>query len=158
MRKIVFLDIDGVLNSKRYDRTRGENDGNIDESRMPLLKQIIDETGAEIVLSSSWRKHWEPSEKECDENGKILNGIFGKFGLQISAKTPMIASERRGDEVLEWLDKNGKDVVAFVILDDYPFGWGSLTESLIKTDKDIGRGLEERHVLAAIDRLNEKNS
>ena len=36
--KIVFLDIDGVLNSQAYDRVRGLYDGVIDESRLPLLK------------------------------------------------------------------------------------------------------------------------
>ena len=32
--KIIFLDIDGVLNSVRYDRQRTVNQGNIDETRL----------------------------------------------------------------------------------------------------------------------------
>ncbi len=51
--KIIFLDIDGVLNSRTYDRKRNWNEQtDIDESRLPLVKEIVDSTGAEIVLSS----------------------------------------------------------------------------------------------------------
>ena len=58
--KIVFLDFDGVLNSVIYDRERDKSTNtNIDESRVCLLKQIIDETNAKIVLSTSWRRHWD---------------------------------------------------------------------------------------------------
>ena len=53
--KILFLDIDGVLNSARYDALRLPDQGNIDETRLPLLQRIIGETQAKIVLSSSWR-------------------------------------------------------------------------------------------------------
>ncbi len=58
--KIIFLDIDGVLNSRQYDAERGTAEGNIDVSRLLLLKQLIDQTGAKIVLTSSWRRHWDP--------------------------------------------------------------------------------------------------
>ncbi len=52
--KIIFLDIDGVLNSRTYDRKRNWNEQtDIDESRLPLVKEIVDSTGAEIVLSST---------------------------------------------------------------------------------------------------------
>jgi len=58
--KVIFLDFDGVLNSVKYDRKRDWNKLTfIDESRLPLLKQIVDSTGAVIVLSTTWRNHWE---------------------------------------------------------------------------------------------------
>ena len=50
--KLLFLDVDGVLNS--MDRCGGDGDG-LDEDKLRLLKQIIDATSAEIVISSSWR-------------------------------------------------------------------------------------------------------
>lgn len=57
--KIIFLDIDGVLNSRAYDRKRNWNEQtDIDETRLPLIKEIVDATGAKIVLSSTWRQHW----------------------------------------------------------------------------------------------------
>ena len=51
--KIIFLDIDGVLNSRQYDAVRGAGDGNIDTSRLPLLKELIDTTGAMVVLTTT---------------------------------------------------------------------------------------------------------
>lgn len=71
MRKIVFLDIDGVLNSEKYDRQRTAQDGNIDETRLVFMKELIDYTNADIVLSSSWRKHWSRNAEECDAIGRI---------------------------------------------------------------------------------------
>ena len=45
--KILFLDIDGVLNSRAYDRRRNwDEQTNIDETRLPLLREIVDRTGA----------------------------------------------------------------------------------------------------------------
>lgn len=52
IKKVIFLDIDGVLNDEglRYD------EGHIIDNQFVLnLRRIIDKTGAEIVLTSSWR-------------------------------------------------------------------------------------------------------
>lgn len=68
--KVIFLDIDGVLNSRKYDSVRNWNEQtDIDVSRLPLLGEIVAATGAEIVLSSTWRVHWEKEESLCDEDG-----------------------------------------------------------------------------------------
>ena len=50
--KVLFLDVDGVLNSRRdgYDIDLNTT------SHMKLLQKIIQQTGAKIVLSSTWRK------------------------------------------------------------------------------------------------------
>ena len=46
--KILFLDIDGVLNSRAYDCRRNWNEQtNIDETRLPLVKEIVAKTAAE---------------------------------------------------------------------------------------------------------------
>ena len=50
-RKKIFLDIDGVLNSDAYDRTRSPEEGNIDVERLPLLREIVDATGSASVAS-----------------------------------------------------------------------------------------------------------
>ena len=87
--KIIFLDIDGVLNSRVYDRKRNWNEQtDIDETRLPLVKKIVDGTGAKIVLSSTWREHWDKNHEKCDEDGIYINNTFAKFGLEIYDKTP----------------------------------------------------------------------
>ena len=146
MRRIIFLDIDGVLNSVKYDRQRTDEDGNIDETRMVLLKELVDSTNAEIVLSSSWRKHWSIDDSECDHIGRELNSTFQKHGLKISDKTPVLSALERSIEIQTWLDEHLCEIQSFVIIDDMFGGWGPLANNLVKTDNRIGRGLEMKHV------------
>jgi len=89
--KIIFLDIDGVLNSLKYDRNRTVKQGNIDETRLPLLKKLVDETGALIVLSSSWRKHWEMDRDKCDDIGREIISTFAKYDLFIYDIIPIVS-------------------------------------------------------------------
>lgn len=150
---IVFLDIDGVLNSVKYDCERTAAQGNIDESRMPLLQALLAACPAQIVLSSSWRKHWGPTPCECDGIGEALNRLFAKYGLKIFDKTPTLSTHGRAQEIGAWLDAHAAEVDRFVILDDEFGGWGELAEHLVRTNPRIGRGLEERHVQEAISLL-----
>ena len=58
--KVIFLDVDGVLNSDEYfDKIKNVNicgiESEIDVEKIKLLKKAVDETGANVVLSSSWR-------------------------------------------------------------------------------------------------------
>jgi len=151
----IFLDIDGVLNSVSYDQQRTLEQGNIDETRLPLLKQIVDETQALIVLSSSWRKHWEKDLSQCDDVGKEIDELFAKYQLQIYDKTQCLPDNDRAEEIRTWVSQHN-DVNAYVILDDIAFGWGELTPHLVKTNYRIGRGLESKHVQKAIDILSNK--
>lgn len=151
--KIIFLDIDGVLNSVRYDRQRTVNQGNIDETRLQLIKALVDETKALIVLSSSWRKHWEKDITQCDAIGRAINEVFAKYQLDIYDKTECLPNNDRAEEIRKWLKLQG-NIEAFVIFDDIAFGWGNdLQEHLIKTNPRIGFGLEEKHIQRAIELL-----
>lgn len=149
--KVIFLDIDGVLNSWLYQRQRGTDDGNIDKTRLPLLKEIVDVTGAKIILSSTWRMHWEKDIYKCDFIGKELSETFALADIEIYGKTPIKGA--RADEIKAWLDEHD-DIESFVILDDIVFGWGELQANLIRTNERIGRGLEEVHKRRAIEILN----
>ena len=151
---MIFLDIDGVLNSVRYDRSRTPSDGNIDRTRLVLLRQLVEQTGAEIVLSSSWRRHWHRDAWACNPIGRELHTIFGEFGLHIMDKTPVLGPTMRAEEIEAWLEKHARQVESFVILDDIPSGWGRLGDHLVRTNSRIGRGLEQRHVEAAVRILN----
>ncbi len=64
--KIIFLDFDGVLNSKQYHSERDiQKCEFLDISRLNLIKKIVDATGAEIVLSTSWKHHWDQQYIHC---------------------------------------------------------------------------------------------
>lgn len=154
--KVIFLDIDGVLNSRIYDRKRNwDEQTNIDETRLPLLKRIVDETGAKIVLSSTWRKHWDKQTRKCDEDGIYINDVFEKFGIEVYDKTPDLGIDYdRPDEIKAWLQSSEEDVESFVIIDDYRYAWAELSVNFVKTNPNLGRGLEEEHVINAVAILN----
>lgn len=146
--KIIFLDIDGVLNSRQYDANRKETEGNIDETRLLLLKQLIDRTKARIVLTSTWRCHWDPTGQHTDEIGKALEAAFKRYGISLYDKTPE-KNNNRSKEICEWLEQH-QDADTFVIIDDIKFGWDKLEPYVVKTDYRIGRGLEQEHMEKAI--------
>lgn len=154
--KIIFLDIDGVLNSRIYDRKRNRDElTDIDETRLPLVKELVAATGAKIVLSSSWRVHWDKFPDSCDEDGVYINDTFSKYGLEIYGKTPYLGiCANRHDEVKAWLDNAQGIVDSFVIIDDYRYGWFELNDNLVLTNPNFGLGLEEEHVLKAVSILN----
>jgi len=142
--KIIFLDVDGVLNSARDGYSINlENDYHFE-----MLKRIVDATGANIVLSSSWRIGF--SVLSLPE--KNLMERLEKYGMEIMDFTPCMTGTR-GDEIREWLSINGP-VESFVILDDE----GDMAEfketNLVKTNTSVG--LQEKDVDKAIDILGRK--
>lgn len=153
--KIIFLDIDGVLNSVMYDAQRLEEraDNRIDMTRVKLLADIVNATGAKIVLSSTWREDWDKSSQLCGDDGEYINGCLAKYGLSIIDKTPCLSySDDRQFEILTWLAHNSNEVESFVILDDINCGWGVLSNNVVITNP-YGYGLEESHVKKALDIL-----
>lgn len=127
--KVIFLDVDGVLNSAQDGYSiRLKTD-----SHLKLLQYIVKETGAKIVLSSSWRIGFTPASKN-------LLARFKEYGLEIMDCTPELSGTCRGDEIRKWLDefKTEYDVEQFAILDDEA-NMAEFTETnLIQTDTNAG--------------------
>lgn len=44
-----------------------------------------------------------------------------------------------------------------IIIDDYRYGWGKLSDNFVKTNPNFGLGLEEERVQKAIEILNSAN-
>lgn len=146
---VIFLDFDGVLNSRRF---RAAQSGIIDEKHMTSLRRIVEATGAGIVLSTSWRVHWDASPENRSETGREIDRIFGKYGIEIIGKTPVGDGFDRAREIRRWLDGH-PDVERYVILDDSPFGWGELAEHLVATG-GLHDGLDDRTAEMAVAVLN----
>lgn len=146
--KVVFLDFDGVLNSKRYFETHSSVGMAIDSTRLVLLKQIIDATDAKIVLSTSWRQHWQKDSCEYNE----IDKVFEEAGLTVYDKTPW-KNNNRYDEISEWLSSN-QNVKNYVVLDDEPFEKGIFINHFILTSR-LRDGLDEDDVKKAIFILND---
>jgi hypothetical protein len=125
--KVLFLDIDGVLNHRNSPVVNGVF--TIDESLVPLLKKIIDNTGAQIVLSSTWRL--------LVHNRMKVESVLDKFGMRFVCFTISMKGHR-SLEILEWLSRN-RQVTKFAILDDdRDAGTNGLEEYFFKTSWDSG--------------------
>jgi hypothetical protein len=146
--KIIFLDIDGVLNSISYfKKLHGFNvcpDDKLDPIAINNLNKIIDYTGVKIVLSSTWRigyMHDLPGLQKLFKDNNIHGDVLGI--------TP-INSLARGAQIEEWLDTCNQTVESFIIIDD-DNDMGRLSNRLIKTT--ISYGLLDEHIKLAIDML-----
>lgn len=159
--KIIFLDVDGVLNSQSYHLRCKLNDNSeweIDEECVKNLKTIVDKTGADIVLSSTWRRM-----KDSHRLSIRLNMILDKYGLHISGKTPWLHGERP-KEIKTWLDNyisKGNGIKSFVILDDDfsvdEYKKYGLENNVVKTSfYEENGGLRMEHVEKAIYILERK--
>lgn len=123
--KVIFLDVDGVLNSEfSRDKERNNFDNwmehEVSEMHVNNLKKIVDATGAQIVLSSSWRfDHPKATGRDfiADPLMKVLDRKLKAVGLDIIDVTPDLRGKIRGAEIQDWLDRHS-EVERFVILDD----------------------------------------
>ena len=124
--KVLFLDIDGVLNSHQYKFKYGLRNGHIMfPEHIEVLKYIIDNVkDLKIVISSTWRHN---------HSLDYFKEFFVNFGISMSVvydKTPSMSSIR-GEEIEEWLKHN--EVESFAILDD-DSDMGHLIDNLIQTN------------------------
>jgi hypothetical protein len=120
--KIIFLDIDGVLNNKESAKLKkvsipecpcwyGREVHPFDKRCVERLNIITDLTGAKIVVSSTWRLMFEQAPQVLVEHMQKM-GVTG----EVIGQTPR-GSGFRGEEIQTWLDEH-KDVEQFVIIDD----------------------------------------
>ncbi len=155
--KVIFLDIDGVLNCKTSRSRCGKYVG-IDDDKLSILKKIADMTGAKFVLVSTWKSHWQKLQKDKFRQDTLANYLDKKFkshGLEVYDKTSDSHNGvyfSRGESILDFIYRN--KVTNYVILDDVQFDYDGcdLTDNLIKTD--IAAGLTGENAARAIDILN----
>jgi hypothetical protein len=121
---IVFLDIDGVLNSIQFMQKHPKTRTQLDRDAIKLLNQLTEETGCKYVISSTWRLL-----HALDKLGEVLkeHGFTG----EIIGKTPDLRIGKysdciqRGNEVLAWIKEHPEltgaaywDYTKYVIFDD----------------------------------------
>ena len=144
--KVIFLDVDGVLNSDEFFENNTD-DSYIDVKAVKLVKKVIEETGAKIVVSSSFR--YNQAFQEIQEI-LLRNGILFE-------KTPFINNER-GKEIKKWLSEKS-DIEDYVILDDdifEDFDEGLLSHLVKMEDNNtrgFGKGLQLKDIEKIIKRF-----
>lgn len=152
--KVVFLDIDGVLNdeahraSVRRDKVIvawSEEIGRamIDPARAARLQRLCDEGEAAVVIVSGWRR-WASAEAIASALAAagLRSPVLGVVaGLKMSG-------DLRATGAKEWLAEH-PEVRRFVVLDNtrrYWEGWGAFGEALVApadglTDADVDAAL-----------------
>ena len=130
--KVIFLDIDGVLaTDKEFMRNRTkfwEKHPAMAELKVPypwnkeavkLFNEILDATGAEIVLSSDWKLHWNLDELKSIFN---WNGVK-KYPITVTNNEYVSVNNlemNRAAEIGDYVREN--DVVNYVVIDDLNVG------------------------------------
>jgi hypothetical protein len=162
--KIIFLDIDGVLNvcypeHDEYGRIFHPN-------FVDNLKRVIDETGAKIVISSTWRYAGLERMKEMWQKrnlpGEVIDVTPDCTYLYNEGLLQLTTRIERGHEIEYWLDENPGLVENYVILDDnsdflsHQLGNFVMTSNNINHPDcvDIGYGLTKECAKKAIRILN----
>lgn len=137
-RSILFLDVDGVLNSGEYRGSERYHNAPdfpadlqwahlLDPLAIAVLDDVVRQTDAAVVLSSAWRKFAPLSVLQ-----RMLE-IRGATKVQLIDRTPVraeldgeyvgfsgVLGDRicpRGYEICQWLRKNGP-VRSYAIVDD----------------------------------------
>lgn len=166
--KIIFLDIDGVLNGHEFNAEA--QSGNIRNECVQHLNRIIRLTGAKIVLSSAWRYIVHGKQMtlkgfaymlrthgfigignligvtvadetctSCGYSAKIGKGKYDENGQPKCKKCGAISL--RASQVSTWLRQNhesDKRTIKYVVLDDDDLGFARAGLPFVQTNPRVG--------------------
>jgi hypothetical protein len=147
MNRVIFLDIDGVLNNRKSGSLLFECEPSkyrLDENNLSNLRYIIDNVANSwIVLSTSWRNY---PEDHVFYNYKgwgytsLLPELCERFHKYIIGSARHIDGRNKFGDICEYLNNNPKvNIVDFVVLDDDPMqGLEGFGEQFFKTTKEQG--------------------
>ena len=139
--KIIFLDIDGVLNGYGFWSCFGwkiaclthnetikewyikiSDPCCVHENKVKLLSKIVNATSAKIVMSSSWRSaFWKIPYEKKNPDLKKLSDLFDKYNITVIGITPRINIGERADEINAYISEHKNEIDNFIILDDERF-------------------------------------
>jgi hypothetical protein len=130
--RVVFLDVDGVLNRTgfRPAQSRGLVSW-IEPELAARFAQAAVALDARVVLASDWRIG-RPLE--------VLRAAFASHGIAIHGLTPSSCGGGRWREIAAWLAANGVDAGAVAIVDD-AFEMGELAHRHVRVT--AGRGFDD---------------
>lgn len=138
---VIFLDLDGVLITRRSFGTR-----RFDSEALENLDWLLTNSGAGLVVTSTWRiGHRSP---------RSLEAMLRPFGLTapLLGMTPDLARRtgslyepgQRHAEIEAWLRERTASWPPFVILDDEDFDLGRLAPLfLVRTNFEVGLTRED---------------
>ncbi len=119
MGNIIFLDVDGVMNT--------EKDRSLNKDAVKRLARLVNKTDSKIILHSGWRFWFDNNMTPLSEEAEDFAESLDTAGIFLSGRTPDFSTEDirssqnfnmvKADEILEWL-KTENYVDNWVVLDD----------------------------------------
>lgn len=150
MDRVIFLDIDGVLNSSFWNAGHQKEISAgmlIDLEKIRLLGKLVRNTKAEIILHSGWKFWFDPDLKPLCKEAAYLQRQMQREGLMIAGTTPDHSTEEiriskkfslvKAGEILAWLDEH-KEVDQWIVLDDLDLHDPRIEIHQLRTDPDTG--------------------
>lgn len=158
--KVIFLDFDGVI-------TTMKSRWNLCKEKMELVKEIVDKTGAKIVISSSWRHSTLESTLDyiTTLGNAFVHNVTFLMPEDVVGVTDRIYYHKcsdkkkheyhvcRGVEIEHYLYEH-PEIKNYVILDDDSDMLLSQRKHFVKTH--TLRGISKKNVETAIKILNSK--
>ena len=169
MKKYLFLDFDGVLNTKLHCHSLQKNNEHstdefgaiFDPIAIQNLKQIIEQTDAKIVISSSWKEYGRDFIHELwgkrNMPGKIYSitsSLFITNYIDHNTNESFSIPERysKGLEINAWLNTYATNDDIYCIIDDENYFLPYQLEHLVQVDEESG--LTCKHASLIIEKLN----
>lgn len=128
--KVLFLDIDGVLNHNKT-RERCLFYTGVDKVLAKRLTDWLEGKDVKIVLSSSWRRFPE------------MHDHLKENGIHCIGTTPFFPNKQRGEEIKHWVDSpvhiftDELKVTNFAVLDDGN-DMDDVRDNFVRTNPDVG--------------------
>ncbi len=156
MKKVIFIDFDGVLNTENYQaQLRAEGKSGWDEfgqlfdpKSVENLKTVLDSVpGAVLVINSSWKFEgfdrmlslWKARRLPGKIHSVTPNYVpqdLLEIDLENFDNIAMLSG--KGNEVKQWLELYGGKDCRYVIFDDLPDFLPEQKEHLICTNPKVG--------------------
>jgi hypothetical protein len=164
--KVLFLDIDGVLNCMMPTPSDDYEWVDLDEWRYGLnpqlvarLRFIIANTNCKIVISSSWRHHTNYAPYQPDRNWRdvLAEKLHRTRDEVFAGETGYDNEGRRGIEIIQWLAEH-PEVDSYCVVDDETVDIVPYIDNskIVKTDMKYGLTIEDARRI--LDMLNNKEN
>lgn len=152
MDPVIFLDIDGVLNTVPPVRP-------IEPDKVQLLAQLVRATDASIVLHSGWRVWYDREMHPLRGESVDLSNLLAAEGLAFSGMTPDLTTEEirrtrkfslvKAQEILVWLEQH-PEVRRWCVLDDLDLHNEEVAAHQVRPDASVGLTIEDMYAARCI--------
>lgn len=119
--KVIFFQVDNVLNFEGSDALAPSGRMGISEARVKEFRGIVNESGSRIVLIGDWRKGWNFDDSKCTADGKYLIRKLDRKGLHILDKIRDDLSDEEGCN--DWIKRHPNVTESCILTDINNVKW-----------------------------------